>query len=131
MLQCLGIFPLDLRKRHGFDLPLEDGERVLALQNPPEIGQFPMDVIDHLADALLALKGADRSTIKDTAFAELMALFNTAIEILDRFQNYALGKALQAREPFIGTTRVKVENLVQGYKDRILDNRIAAPAKKP
>ena len=32
-----------------------------------------------LADALLALKGADRSTIKDTAFAELMALFNTAI----------------------------------------------------
>ena len=32
-----------------------------------------------LADALLALKGADRSTIKDTAFAELMALFNNAI----------------------------------------------------
>ena len=32
-----------------------------------------------LADALLALKGADRSTIKDTAFAELMALFNAAI----------------------------------------------------
>ena len=60
-----------------------------------------------------------------------IALFNTAIEILDRFQNYALGKALQAREPFIGTTRVKVENLVQGYKDRILDNRIAAPARKP
>ena len=60
-----------------------------------------------------------------------IALFNTAIEILDRFQNYALGKALAAREPFIGTTRVKVENLVQGYKDKILDNRIAAPAKKP
>ena len=32
-----------------------------------------------LADALLALKGAGRSTIKDTAFAELMAMFNTAI----------------------------------------------------
>jgi len=60
-----------------------------------------------------------------------IALFNTAIEILDRFQNYALGTALAAREPFIGTTRVKVENLVQGYKDKILDNRIAAPAKKP
>ena len=60
-----------------------------------------------------------------------IALFNTSIEILDRFQNYALGKALAAREPFIGTTRVKVENLVQGYKDKILDNRIAAPAKKP
>lgn len=58
-----------------------------------------------------------------------IALFNTANEILDKFENYSLGKALQAREPFIGTTRVKVENLVQGYKDKILDNRIAAPAK--
>jgi hypothetical protein len=60
-----------------------------------------------------------------------IALFNTAIEILDRYENYSLGKALGAREPFIGTTRVKVENLVQGYKDKILDNRIQAqPAKK-
>jgi hypothetical protein len=27
--------------------------------------------------------------------------------------------------------RVKVENLVQGYKDRIIDNRIAATDDKP
>ncbi|MEY3896640.1 MAG: hypothetical protein RLZZ214_2160, partial [Verrucomicrobiota bacterium] len=52
--------------------------------------------------------------------------FNTSNEILVRYENYALGKALGAREPFIGTTRVKIENLVQGYKDRILDNRISA-----
>lgn len=55
-----------------------------------------------------------------------LALFNTANEILDRFQNYALGKALAAREPFISTTRVKVENLVQGYQDKIVQNRISA-----
>lgn len=55
-----------------------------------------------------------------------IALFNTANEILDRFQNYALGKALAAREPFISTTRVKVENLVQGYQDKIVQNRISA-----
>lgn len=60
-----------------------------------------------------------------------IALFNTATEILDRYEGYALGKALQAKEPFIGTTRVKVENLVQGYQDKILDNRIAAQPKKP
>jgi chromosome segregation ATPase len=60
-----------------------------------------------------------------------IALFNVSNEILDRYQNYSLGKALSAREPFIGTTRVKVENLVQGYQDKILDNRIAAPAAKP
>jgi seryl-tRNA synthetase len=55
-----------------------------------------------------------------------IGLFNAATEILDRYENYALGKALGAREPFIGTTRLKVENLVQGYKDKILDNRINA-----
>ena len=60
-----------------------------------------------------------------------IALFNTATEILDRYENYSLGKSLAAREPFIGTTRVKVENLVQGYQDKILDNRIEAKAPKP
>jgi DNA repair exonuclease SbcCD ATPase subunit len=60
-----------------------------------------------------------------------IALFNTSNEILNRFENYALGKALGAREPFISTTRVKVESLVQGYKDKILDNRISAATTKP
>ena len=55
-----------------------------------------------------------------------IALFNTANEILDRFEKYALGKALSAREPFISTTRVKVENLVQGYQDKVVANRISA-----
>jgi chromosome segregation ATPase len=58
-----------------------------------------------------------------------IALFNTSMEILDRFEKYALGKALSAREPFISTSRVKVENLVQDYKDKVIDNRVAAPAK--
>ncbi len=71
-----------------------------------------------------------KRTISDRETKNI-ALFNTSCEILDRFENYAMGKAITAREPFIGTTRVKVEYLVQGYKDKILDNRIAAPASKP
>jgi hypothetical protein len=55
-----------------------------------------------------------------------ISLFNTSMEILDRYEGYALGKALGAREPFIGNTRLKVENLVQGYKDKVLDHRIQA-----
>lgn len=69
-----------------------------------------------------------RHTIADRERKNI-ALFNTANEILDRFEKYSLGKALSAREPFISTTRVKVENLVQGYQDKIVENRIAAPAK--
>lgn len=71
-----------------------------------------------------------KNTIADRERKNI-ALFNTANEILDRFEKYALGKALAAREPFISTTRVKVENLVQDYQDKIVENRIAAPVKKP
>ena len=60
-----------------------------------------------------------------------LSLFTTAGEILDRYRDYSLGKAITAREPFIGTTRVKLENQVQGYQDRILDQRIAAPGGPP
>ena len=58
-----------------------------------------------------------------------IALFNAANEILDRYESYALGKSLAAKEPFIGNARVKIENQVQGYRDQILDSRLNAPAK--
>jgi len=78
--------------------------------------------------ALAGEVSAHKLTIADRERKNI-ALFNTSNEILERFENYALGKALSAREPFISLTRVKVENLVQGYQDKIIDNRIAAPAK--
>lgn len=95
-------------------------------QKAAEVARNKEDARAKLASEVVDLKRtvADRET-------KNIALFNTSIEILDRFENYALGKAITAREPFIGTTRVKVENLVQGYKDKIVDNRVAAPAAKP
>ncbi|MES2475616.1 MAG: phage major capsid protein [Verrucomicrobiota bacterium] len=74
---------------------------------------------------LAAELASTKNTLADRERKNI-GLFNTANEVLDRFENYALGKALAAREPFIGTTRVKVENLVQGYKDKIVNNRIEA-----
>lgn len=53
-----------------------------------------------------------------------LTLFNLGNEILKRYESYGLGKALAAREPFIGTTRVKLENEVQGYQDRLLDPKL-------
>jgi hypothetical protein len=40
-------------------------------------------------------------------------------EILTRYEKFSLGEALAAREPFIGLTRVKLENLTQDYSDKI------------
>ena len=93
---------------------LEKRDAVLAKQTAADKATAAQSI------ATLEAKVADRER-------KNISLFNTANEILDRYENYSLGKALQAREPFIGTTRVKVENLVQGYHDKILDNRIQAP----
>ena len=96
----------------------------LAYQNADGIATAKEGARAKLAAEMVSAK----HTIADRERKNI-ALFNVANEILDRYQSYSLGKALSAREPFIGTTRVKVENLVQGYQDKILENRIAA--KKP
>lgn len=52
-----------------------------------------------------------------------LALFMLANQILTRFEDFSLGNAIAAREPFVGKTRVRLENLVQDYQDKILDQR--------
>lgn len=72
-----------------------------------------------LADESIILKRtvADR----ETKNAELFKLGN---EILRRYEKFGLGEALSAREPFTGITRVKLENLVQDYQDKLADARV-------
>ena len=45
-------------------------------------------------------------------------------EILERYEKFGLGTALTAREPFVGTTRVRLQNLVQDYSDKLSEQRI-------
>ena len=56
--------------------------------------------------------------------AKNLALFLVANEILSRYEEFSLGNALRAKEPFVGLTRTKLENLVQDYQDKILDPRV-------
>jgi hypothetical protein len=52
------------------------------------------------------------------------ALYKTGSEILTRYEKFGLGEALAAREPFVGITRVKLQNLVQEYGDKLTDQKI-------
>jgi hypothetical protein len=54
-----------------------------------------------------------------------VALFKLGNEILGRYQDFSLGNALTSKEPFVGVTRVKLENLIQDYQDKLLDQRAA------
>lgn len=53
-------------------------------------------------------------------------MYRLALEILDRYQSFGLGTALMAREPFVGSMRVKFENFVQDYGDKLATQKIAA-----
>lgn len=61
-------------------------------------------------------------------------MYQVGLEILDRYEKFGLGDALLAREPFVGTTRVKFQTLIQNDQDKLVDARIApnaAPAQQP
>ncbi|MBK8477521.1 MAG: phage major capsid protein [Opitutaceae bacterium] len=53
-------------------------------------------------------------------------LYRTANEILGRYERFGFGEAIAAKEPFVGLTRTKLENLVQGYRDALLKQRAQA-----
>lgn len=65
----------------------------------------------------LQRKVADRET-------KNLALYKLANEILTRYEHFGLGDALAAKEPFTGLARVKLENYVQDYQDKIADQRV-------
>jgi chromosome segregation ATPase len=46
-------------------------------------------------------------------------MFRLANEVLDRYAQFGLGTAITAREPFVGITRTKFENLVQEYQQKL------------
>lgn len=87
-------------------------------------------------------KLADQVILLDRRVADQQtknaSMYKLGIEILDRYEKFGLGTALTAREPFVGLTRVKFENLIQDYSDKLTDTRIkpepapaAAASPKP
>jgi len=76
-----------------------------------------------------------RRTVEDREMKNLV-LYNTGSEILDRYEKFSLGEALSAKEPFISLTKVKLQEQVQDYKDKLLTQKIAigqpiSPAPAP
>jgi hypothetical protein len=75
----------------------------------------------------LRAKAASKAIVAERKLAERerqnLELYTTGREILDRLQGFGLGTAITAREPFIGLTKVKLQNYVQDYGDKLQDNK--------
>jgi len=53
-----------------------------------------------------------------------LELYEIGGEILDRYENFAFGRALLAREPFTDLAKVRLEEQVQDYKDKLEDGKV-------
>ena len=51
-------------------------------------------------------------------------MFETASEVLSRYEKFGLGTAITAREPFVGITRARLQSLVDEYDDKLSGQRI-------
>jgi chromosome segregation ATPase len=60
--------------------------------------------------------------------AKLLKIGN---EILDAYQEFDVGEAIAANEPFISIHRVELENMAQDFDDRLHDGRFAPHEKQP
>ena len=84
--------------------------------------------------AFAAHKEAERAKFQDKTIklerqvanqqVKNLEMYKAGMDTLNRYEKFGLGDALLAREPFVGTTKVKFENLIQDQADKLTDARI-------
>lgn len=79
---------------------------------------------EHAARAILAERKLADASRKN------LDLYNIGHEILSKYEGFGLGTAITAREPFTKSMRVKLENYVQDFGDKLEDGKIQ-PADAP
>jgi uncharacterized protein (DUF3084 family) len=76
-------------------------------------------------DRLAAVqKGVELERVVAEQRRKNVELYKVADEILTKYSKFGLGEAIVAREPFTGAMRVRLQNLSEDYKDKILDQVI-------
>jgi chromosome segregation ATPase len=58
-------------------------------------------------------------------------MFETASEVLSRYEKFGLGTAITAREPFVGITRARLQSLVDEYDEKLAAQRIRVDGTSP
>lgn len=73
---------------------------------------------EHAARAILAERKVADANRKN------LDLYNIGHEILAKYEGFGLGTAIAAREPFTKSMRVKLENYLQDFGDKLQDAKI-------
>lgn len=113
--------------------------KALAARQAEEIERLKADLVawktsrQQIADiaeakeaerAKLEARGIELDRLVEDQQRKNAAAIKLGLEILARYEKFGLGDALTAREPFVGITRVKLQNFVQDFHDQLLDQKI-------
>jgi len=74
---------------------------------------------------------AAKNELLELARTRNAALYETALEILERYRRKDFGAVLAGAEPFVQKSRVRLENLVQDYEDRLRAARVTETTLPP
>jgi chromosome segregation ATPase len=72
---------------------------------------------------------AERNDAFDKCAENNLQLFEISKDVLDRYEHVGLFTKTSASEPFTQITRTRIENLVDEYRARALENRVKKPAQ--
>lgn len=81
--------------------------------------------------AALKQKIEQRDLAYDKCAEDNLQLYQIAGDVLDRYDHVGLFTRASASEPFTRITRTRIENLVDEYRQRALENRAKAPPPSP
>jgi hypothetical protein len=62
-------------------------------------------------------------TSTKSCLAKNVSLMKVGRELLHRYEEVNFGDMLVAREPLIGEQRIRLQNLLQDYNDKLLDQK--------
>lgn len=78
--------------------------------------------------AELRARTEQQSAALSTCIDRNLALYGTGIELLDRYGQQGFWQSLAKQEPVLQLSRVKLENLIEGYRDRLDGLKLDAAA---
>jgi len=112
-----------------------DEQRIILIGFQSAIGKWKKSYAD--VTALAQKKESERAKFETKSIklerqvndqqVRNIKMYQVGVEILDRYEKFGLGDAILAREPFVGATRVKFQNLIQNDQDKLTDQRIPSP----
>lgn len=114
-------------ERDGLQTQLTEATTLSAQRARAEAGLRATLTVRDREVAELRARSDQQSAALATCIDRNLALYGTGVELLDRYGRRGFWQSLANHEPVLQLSRVKLENLIEGYRDRLDAQKLHAP----